>query len=176
MATWRKLRPPIRVLDVDLENRPLNYVGDPLRPSRRVPTSTARRYGSALASIKSSAKVRASGEGSLDSRERLPMRPPLRVSSLPSRVLVPRHVCRNSLTLRNHGETVVLEDDPLDVPDEVLRHDSELPRIHPDVPVLIHSDRDYVTAILEGALARDLDAPAGRVNLVCPFDFLVDLS
>lgn len=27
MATWRKVR-PLRVLDLDLENRPLNYVGD----------------------------------------------------------------------------------------------------------------------------------------------------
>jgi hypothetical protein len=58
----------------------------------------------------------------------------------------------------------------------VLGHHSELPRIHPDVPVLIHSDRDYATAALEGTLARDLDSPAGRVNLVCPFDLLVDLS
>jgi hypothetical protein len=86
-----------------------------------------------------------------------------RVISLPSRILVPRHVCRRSLTLGYDGETVVLEDDPLDVPDEVLRHDSELPRIHPNVPVFIHRDRDYATAILEGALARDLDAPARRI-------------
>ena len=98
------------------------------------------------------------------------------LSALPSRILVPRHVCRRSLTLGNDGETVVLVDDPLDVPDEVLRHDSELPRIHPDVPVLIHGDRDYATAGLERALARDLDAPTGRVNLVCPFDLLVRLS
>jgi hypothetical protein len=58
----------------------------------------------------------------------------------------------------------------------MLRDNGELPRIHPDMPVLIHGDRDYATAGLERALARDLDAPTGRVNLVCPFDLLVDLS
>ena len=102
------------------------------------------------------------GDASLDSRES-PVRLRLRVSSLASRILVPRNVCRNSLTLRYHGETVVLVDDPLDVPDEVLRHDSELPRIHPDVPVLIYGDCDYATAGLERALARDLEAPARRI-------------
>ena len=50
------------------------------------------------------------------------------------------------------------------------------PRIHPDVPVLIQSDREYAPAGLQRALARDLDAPTGRVNLVCPFDLLVRLS
>jgi hypothetical protein len=44
----------------------------------------------------------------------------------------------------------------------VLRHDSELSRIHPYVPVLIHSDRDYATAGLERALARSESA--------CPAD------
>jgi hypothetical protein len=87
-------------------------------------------------------------------------RPSLRVSSLVSRILVSRNVCRNSLTLGYDGETVVLVDDPLDVPDEVLRHHSELPRIHPDVPVLIQRDADSGVARHACALTRDVD-PVG---------------
>ena len=103
------------------------------------------------------------GEASLDSRE---PRPPRRAIASPWRILVPCHGCRHSLTFRNHGETVVLVDNSLDVPDEVLRHDGDLPRIHPDVPVPIHSDRDYATAGLKRALARDLKAPARWIRLI----------
>ena len=39
----------------------------------------------------------------------------------------PRHICRRPLTLGYDGEAVILVDDPLDVTDEVIRHDRELP-------------------------------------------------
>jgi hypothetical protein len=42
-----------------------------------------------------------------------------RVISLPLADSRPSPPLRHSLTLRNHGETVFLVDDPLDVPDEV---------------------------------------------------------
>jgi len=73
------------------------------------------------------------GEGSLDSRE---PRLPGRLS--PSLVLVPRDVCRRSLTFGYDDETVGLVDDPLDIGCKMLRHDGGLPKIAPDHPVLGH--------------------------------------
>ena len=52
---------------------------------------------------------------------------PAETKSLTPGIPVPRDVCRRSLTLGYYGETVVLVDDPLDVTDEVIRHDGELP-------------------------------------------------
>ena len=51
---------------------------------------------------------------------------PAETKSLTPGIPVPRDVCRRSLTLGYYGETVVLVDDPLDVTDEVIRHDGEL--------------------------------------------------
>ena len=56
--------------------------------------------------------------------------------------------------------TVVLEDDPLDITDEVFGHDRKLPGIDPELPVLLNGDRDNASTILQSALARDLDTPA----------------
>jgi hypothetical protein len=103
------------------------------------------------------------------------VRSPLRVSSLPSRVLVPRNVCRNSLTLRYHGKTVVLEDDSLDIIDEVLRKDHEAQRIRPHVLVLVQGDVDSAVARRACALTHDVDPVGGWLALVGLFDPLVDL-
>ena len=51
---------------------------------------------------------------------------PAETKSLTPGIPVPRDVCRRSLTLGYYGETIVLVDDPLDVTDEVIRHDGEL--------------------------------------------------
>src|SRR5215207_1337493 len=109
----------------------------------------------------------------LNSRERLPVRPPLRVSSLASRVLVPRNVCRNSITLRYHGKTVVLEDDPLDI-SEVLRKDHEMSRILPHVLVLVQGDVDGGFADHACALTHDVDPVGGWLAMVRLLDPLVD--
>jgi hypothetical protein len=54
------------------------------------------------------------------------------------------------ITLHGHGETSVLEHDPLDFTDEVLGHDRELPGIDPDLPVLVHDIR--IPTPVEGRL------------------------
>ena len=51
---------------------------------------------------------------------------PAETKSLTPGIPVPRDVRRRSLTLGYYGETVLLVEDPLDVTDEVIRHDGEL--------------------------------------------------
>ena len=88
-------------------------------------------------------------------------RAPRGPSPLASQIIVPRHVCRRSLTLGYDGETVVLVDRPLDIGGEMLRYDGELSKITPHHPVLGHRDVDGAIAHLQSALTHDVE-PIGR--------------